>query len=621
MKQYNILKILSAILYDDALTNFANYARAHLSMGVNVFADARESKCFTYSNNDNEITIVLGLLFYQKAYKIPKEVSQEMFQQIWNHASNVYKGLAFHEYWHGKYTPMKFLNRTLNSMTSSLADFCQPIVNCVEDSCIETKGTYDEPSLKDPIETMNEFLSYQETIDALDEQIKNNPKNPLTMQNFLLNKVFGKDYLLTEKYSLYEDNKDFFDDCIYLIKYSPDNITRAKREIAFAIEIAKLLDGEKPDKNNVDGPGQVPTNRQGPSSQNGGTPGNQSILQQVIDTYNQVSNIQGGWQPRLKDGDDELDLKPPTSSMQAQNTISDSDVSSLFDSDLAQEQVTMLANDEPVLNARHKVVHLNNYTDTSGYLSHYTKVVNAMSDVINSTVSVIRRMKSENTTEWKTAQRSGKFHVRSYVDSDLREEGKVFKKAIAPKKEADIVGLMLLDISGSTRGSKSYMIGASAITLAEAFNRLRYPFAIYSFTEGSECYTIKLKDFKDSFIKTKTNLTIHTEQYSVDNLPLFCCNVDEVTLRYARKVLKKQPQKDKLCIVISDGATCGSSSDLKKIAASMEKEGITVLAIGVYDDNVKDIYKNYVLVKNEADLKKLPKFLSDYLISKVFKEV
>ena len=109
------------------------------------------------------------------------------------------------------------------------------------------------------------------------------------------------------------------------------------------------------------------------------------------------------------------------------------------------------------------------------------------------------------------------------------------------------------------------------------------------------------------------------EVQSIDYSDTFGGNIDEVNLRYVRDQLKKQPQADKVCIVISDGATCGDWKDLSNVASGMQKEGISVLGIGIYDDNVSKIYKNHIILRTQQDLEGLPAFLNKYLVKQLYK--
>jgi cobalamin biosynthesis protein CobT len=114
-------------------------------------------------------------------------------------------------------------------------------------------------------------------------------------------------------------------------------------------------------------------------------------------------------------------------------------------------------------------------------------------------------------------------------------------------------------------------------------------------------------------------MTLLTEQFNCDKLCTFSGNIDEVNLRYVRDILNKQPQKDKMCIVISDGATCGDWKILRQVAKNMEDSGILMLGVGIFDKNVETIYDNHIVLKETKDLEQLASFLNKYLVRHVFK--
>ena len=115
-------------------------------------------------------------------------------------------------------------------------------------------------------------------------------------------------------------------------------------------------------------------------------------------------------------------------------------------------------------------------------------------------------------------------------------------------------------------------------------------------------------------------MTLFTEQFNVDKLGTWCCNLDERSLKYCSDELDKQPQKDKILIVISDGATCGSIKVLRQQVDKISSRGTTVLGIGICDDNVTQAYKNHIVLKNIEDLDKLAPFLNNYLVKNIMKK-
>ena len=168
-------------------------------------------------------------------------------------------------------------------------------------------------------------------------------------------------------------------------------------------------------------------------------------------------------------------------------------------------------------------------------------------------------------------------------------------------------------------GTKAKLAGIALIIFCEALDRLHIPFSVDAFTEANAAVTISLKDYNELYSKTKTNMTLFTEQYNVRTLATWCGNIDEINLQYVSQELLERKEKDKVLIVISDGATCGSFKDLKKVAANVEKQGITVLGIGIFDNNVENIYNKHIVLREQKDLEGLGNFLNNYLVRKIFK--
>lgn len=617
MKTYNIYKMLDALLNYTRLENLSNFAKAHLPFDATV-CTSKEPNCYTTTSWSGTTQIVLGLTFYPTVFDIPEDIPNDKLTETWYHAANVYYGLYYHELFHGLYTPMAYITEVFRRMDSNLANFLHPIMNILEDASIEPSGCNRFPKAKQYLDILNKVHTRPEIIETVSRQVKENPRDPQTMISFLLLKARGYEDALTESYSLYEEHKDFFNNCIFNILHTVQGKDRFRKEIAFGKQLIRILDLKMPEQKEVDNPTEDPSSGNGPSMPGnpGGSSEDRKAISKLIEDLNKTSNDPTQWKKPPEVPTKDLDL-PEAKTTQKATQENYSESSEPCVSDITDEEVSMLANDEPVLNAVHRAVNLSDYKDTRGYLQEYNKEAIAGLPLINQTTQTIRRMKSHNDTAWETELKSGKFDIKAVLNPKLLEKGQVFKKAIAPSKEADLCTLILVDNSGSMHGKKSRLAGRACIILSEALNRTKYPFGVYAFTEGNECITIKLKDFKEDYNRAKTNLTLFTEQFNVNKIATFSGNVDEVNLKYCRDVLKKQKQKDKICIVISDGATCGSWKDLKKIAHSMEQQGITVLGIGIYDDNVKDIYTNHIIIKNEGDLNKLPTFLTNYLVNKI----
>lgn len=619
-KYYSLDKAIDTFLSFDRLYKFSMFARSNSGLPLDVVTNTDKS-CYTHRDfwygNTN---IVLGRGFYPAIFELPDKVDVLDIKERYKHMATCYVGVFYHEFFHVMYTDMEYAQKMYRRMDSSFSDFAHNIVNILEDVTIEGSGMINYPYSKEYLATLNQAHIRPETVKSVAELIETSPDNPGTLLSFLLLLARGYDVSTLPTYNLYEDNKEFIKWGAYKCINTVNARMRFNRQIAYAKQLINILDMKPIDKTEIEeGDGIDTSDVSGPSKPTSKKAEDVLRPTNAMDQYdNDNSEIKNNPQNTVEDLVDS-DLKKDMRQDKAERGTPaiDNEGHSGFDqTDLTKEAITTLCNDEPILRYTHRASRIDRYKNTSNYTAQYQAVVQRYEQQIRKVVAQIRRMKGENNTSWNRYQMKGKFDVTSTLK---RGNFKFFKTKNAPSREADLVFEILVDNSGSMSGKKSKLAGEALIIFAEALHRLHIPFAVDAFTEGHDCITIKLKEFNDSYAKVKTNMTLLTEQYDVDKLATFCGNIDEVNLRYVRDILKQQRQQDKVCIVISDGATCGSWKDLKKVADGMEKDGITVLGIGVFDDNVQKIYTNNLVLKTQQDLEGLGAFLNKYLVRKIFK--
>ena len=617
-KFYSIDKAINTFLNSDRLYNFSLFARSYSGQRIDVII-GNSNSCYTHQDWYGSMSITLGRRFYPEIFNVEDKIDILNIKNVYKHMATCYVGVFYHEFFHVMYTDMAYHITMYNKMNRAFAEFAHNVVNILEDKTIEATGMHAFPYSEKYLYTLNLVHTREEVIKSVSEQITKDPENSGTMLSFLLLLARGYDVSLLPEYKLFKDNEEFIRWGAFKCINSKNARQRFNRQIAFAKQLVKILNFETPDKREIeDGDPGDPGSIDGP-----GTPINpkaRKVLEPIMRTSqedNTNSKVTNTPQETIDDIVDE-DLKDLTQQVASRgDTPSTDDGHSGFDStDLTKEAITQLANDDPISRYSHKAARIDRYKDTTNYLAQYNDVVKRYEVQIRKVVAQIRKMKAINNTSWNRFRMSGKFDLKATLKKD---NYKFFKTKNAPSREADLVFEILVDNSGSMSGRKSKLAGEALIIFAEALHRLHIPFAVDAFTEGNSCITIKLKEFTDSYAKVKTNMTLLTEQYEVNELATFSGNIDEVNLMYVRDLLNQQKQQDKVCIVISDGATCGSWKDLKKVAQGMEAQGITVLGIGVFDENVKDIYTNHTIIKTQQDLEGLGAFLNKYLVKKIFK--
>jgi hypothetical protein len=215
---------------------------------------------------------------------------------------------------------------------------------------------------------------------------------------------------------------------------------------------------------------------------------------------------------------------------------------------------------------------------------------------------------------------SGKLHVPSVING---KPINIFQRKESKGLETDLAVYLLIDNSGSMGSSKSRVATLASIALAQACAKTNIPCAISMFTAnfdgvGATCYTYRLKDFKDSFEKFKYYLgasdysILSTYKYDSSNFITFKGNTDEINLFHVHQEFKRTSYKDKVLIIISDGATCGSTENLRNLAKEVEKD-MFVIGIGAISKAPEYIYKYSKIFNTFDELSGLADFIGDML--------
>ena len=624
MVGYSLEKIISVVLSYKNLHKMSLYTTSQVGKDVKVVS----SKCDSCFSQDSYWSpgpvITLGTDFYASAfYDAPKMVPVTEVKSTYRTVASRYYGAYYHEMFHLLYTSFGAIRDLVNRCDYPFQQFAHNVSNILEDITIEASGKYYYPKSIPFLEDLAQVFFQEKMIENLKDAIETEPEAPATLLSYLLSYVRGVDLSTLPKYQLWEDHKKFLEWGAYKCINTIEAKSRAKRQVAYALQLLKILNHENPDENSVENgdPGDVDKESSGKLS-DGGTVGKASSIvrtvQKISNDMNRGSRIETEPQDACTPEQQEEEMQSIQKELQAKHeTGSNNGESGLnLSPDLTTQGITMLASDEPVLGLGHWAADLKQYADLTTNLPEYNKVVSEHMTEINQVVNQIKKMKALNNASWNHYQMSGKLDM-----STIYKKGnyKVFKKKNAPKEEADLVFEILVDNSGSMRGNKARLAGQALIIFCEALHRLHIPFSVDCFTEGDQAITISLKHYHDIYDRVKTNMTLMTKEVNVDKLSTWCGNVDEVNLQYVSQELMEQRQKDKVLLVISDGATCGSVSALKKLAEHIEAKGVTVLGIGIYDHNVESIYSKHMVVSNSQDLEQLGNFLNKYLVKLIFK--
>ena len=217
----------------------------------------------------------------------------------------------------------------------------------------------------------------------------------------------------------------------------------------------------------------------------------------------------------------------------------------------------------------------------------------------------------------------GKLNIRRAMNDDRINgcDTRLFNQKIKRGMDTSAAVSQLVDLSGSMSGKKSECASTAAAALAQACEWSGIPFEcngfVYSWGYGST--TIQVKGFEDSFEKAKPYFALLDDNYenyfsSELGVSLFSGNQEEDNIYHIWQKLLKRPEKNKLLIVLCDGATCGSRQTLHDLVEEIRKSGVKVIGVGIQSTDVVGIYPE---TKVFHTMEELQTGLAPYLIEQL----
>lgn len=166
-------------------------------------------------------------------------------------------------------------------------------------------------------------------------------------------------------------------------------------------------------------------------------------------------------------------------------------------------------------------------------------------------------------------------------------------------KECDLAFGLILDVSGSMAGKGIENGTATMIILHETLKALGINHSIITHTSDGK-YHSEINRYQ-AFKEDKTYSTL--KNYALGDIEACWGNCDSGALFYMEKALSRVRNKDKICIMFSDGEpTECSGTDLKEQVKKMERQGIKVIGVGINYSNIKNYYTEYANGKNLAEM-------------------
>lgn len=168
---------------------------------------------------------------------------------------------------------------------------------------------------------------------------------------------------------------------------------------------------------------------------------------------------------------------------------------------------------------------------------------------------------------------------------------------------------LIVDQSGSMGGDKFAHAAAAATMLSETVgNILHIPTEILSFSNEHDKTTIYLhRKFSDKLVSRDDLVRRfgHAAEQGMNG------NADGEAVLWAYDRIAQRKEKRKLIVMFSDGSpACGMRGDdvyyTKKVVKEIEKDTpVSIVGVGIMDDNVSMIYKEHQVIKRAHELEQV----------------
>ncbi len=251
-----------------------------------------------------------------------------------------------------------------------------------------------------------------------------------------------------------------------------------------------------------------------------------------------------------------------------------------------------------------------------GSLEEYLEVLAESSHEVLVMIRRLQRMIRERQyVRYAGSYRSGRLNLAK-VWKQRTGNFRLFQRRVEPDR-LDVAFTLLVDESGSMNRKKKFLVARQASVLcAEALEGVSIPFEIIGYsTQASEAVMAHnyghvpvfqfrhirhsrlehrlYKTFEDAYRTVRTRLVHIAPRFN---------NWDEEHLAFAARRLAGRPENVKAIIIISDGQPNGNVRNLIDAVEELERRGFRIIAVGIEDAYVREIYPNHVVVEDMSQL-------------------
>lgn len=242
--------------------------------------------------------------------------------------------------------------------------------------------------------------------------------------------------------------------------------------------------------------------------------------------------------------------------------------------------------------------------------------------VMNGQVNVMRRkleraLSAKMARDWDYGKEDGRLDNKRLVGA-FNGSRTVFKER-EDRREIDTAFTVLIDLSGSMRGSKAKVAQQCAMALAEAVDKTGVAYEVLGFNNTrpmpreARLYTkdehlYARQDPIDMWVFKAFHERLFEAKGAMASIAgcAMGCNSDGECVEQAYERLIARPEKRKVMMVLSDGQpACNGHSQrqyLRQVIEKISKDGTDLVGIGILTDAVEQFYPKYTVVESVEDL-------------------
>lgn len=240
-----------------------------------------------------------------------------------------------------------------------------------------------------------------------------------------------------------------------------------------------------------------------------------------------------------------------------------------------------------------------------------------------------RAISARSLSVYSTGHRSGRLHPANLARLAVRTPAGFDDRVFRRKHEAnskDVAVELVIDISGSMRGSKVHVAVQTAYCLAQTLERIGIKCEVICFTTGKAVGTREILEREatklgrpysryeslympilkgwDERLGTETKKRFAW----LPNISSMASNVDGESVMVAARRLMVRRETGKVLIVLSDGYPAASGGGavlkphLKKTVKDIMRAGVSVVGIGIESDAVREFYPRNVVMNDVSEL-------------------